>query len=175
MPLLWRLAAALLAISLSTQQGPPVSTGGSALVIHASAQTQNPDPNQDLFKTVESLDTRLFDAINHCEMQKVDTYWADDAIFLHDKAPPLVGRTAIVDSIKNNLCGKVVRELVPGTMEVHGLKDYGAVEIGVHRFLHPFAQDHGVVGEAKFIHLWQFKNGTWRITQVVSYDHHEAK
>jgi uncharacterized protein (TIGR02246 family) len=139
------------------------------------AQNQTPDPQKELFKTVQSLDTALFEAVNHCDMQKVDGYFADDAVFLHDKAPPLIGRKAIVESIKNNLCGKVVRELVPGTMEVQPLKDYGAVEIGVHRFLHPFSQDHGVVGEAKFIHLWQLKDGAWRITQVISYDHHEAK
>ena len=72
-------------------------------------------------------------------------------------------------------CGKVVRELAPGTLEVHLLKDYGAVEIGVHRFLHPFSQHHGVVGEAKFIHVWQLKGGAWRITQVISYDHRQAK
>jgi len=139
------------------------------------AQSQTPDPEKELFKTVESLDTGLFDAVNHCDMQKVDGYWADDAIFLHDRAPPLVGRKAIVESIKNNLCGKVVRELVPGSLEVQPLKDYGAVEIGVHRFLHPFAQDHGVVGEAKFIHLWQLKSGAWHITHVISYEHHQVK
>jgi hypothetical protein len=139
------------------------------------AQAQNPDPEKELFKTMQSLDASLFDAVNHCDMRKVESYWSDDAVFLHDKAPPLIGRSAIVDSIKNNLCGKVVRELVPGTLEVHSLKDYGAVEIGVHRFLHPYSQDHGVVGEAKFIHIWQLKSGAWHLTQVISYDHHEAK
>ena len=139
------------------------------------AQPQDPDPEKELVKTVQALDSGLFDAVNHCDMQKVESYWAVDAVFLHDKAPPLIGRGAIVDSIKNNLCGKVVRELVPGTLEVHSLKDYGAVEIGVHRFLHPFSQDHGVIGEAKFIHLWQLQDGRWRITQVISYDHQLAK
>ena len=144
-------------------------------IANVSAQTQTSDPEKELFRTVESLDTGLFDAVNRCDMQKVESYWADDAVFLHDKVPPMIGRAVIADSIKNNLCGKVVRELVPGTLEVHSLKDYGAVEIGVHRFLHPFSQDHGVVGEAKFIHVWQLKNGAWHITQVISYDHHEAK
>lgn len=144
-------------------------------ILGASARPQDSDPEKELFKTVQSLDTELFNAVNHCDIQKVDSYWADDAVFLHDKAPPTIGRAAIVDSIKKNVCGKFVRELVPGTLEVHSLKDYGAVEIGVHRFLHPFAQDHGVVGEAKFIHVWQLKDGKWRITQVISYDHHEAK
>ena len=87
--------------------------------INPSARAQSPDPEKDLFKTVESLDTGLFNALNHCDMQKLENYWADDAVFLHDKVPPLIGRAAIVDSVKNNLCGKVVRELVPGTLEVH--------------------------------------------------------
>jgi ketosteroid isomerase-like protein len=146
-----------------------------APIIGLTAQTQSSDADKALFKTVEALDTDLFNAVNHCDIEKVDSYWAENALFLHDKDAPTVGRAAIVASIKNNVCGKFIRELVPGTLEVHALKDYGAVEIGVHRFLHPFAQDHGVIGEAKFIHVWQFKEGKWRITQVISYDHHEAK
>jgi hypothetical protein len=49
------------------------------------------------------------------------------------------------------------------------------VEIGVHRFHHPGTQDHDVLGEAKFIHLWQYKDGAWKITRVISYDHGLAK
>ena len=52
---------------------------------------------------------------------------------------------------------------------------YGAVEIGVHRFYHPGAHDQDVVGEAKFVHLWQYKDGAWKITRVISYDHGLAK
>ena len=139
------------------------------------AQDQTANDERQLFKTVQALDSELFQAVNHCDMKKVESYWADDAVFLHDKAPPLVGRDAITTSIRTNLCGKVERELVPGTLEIHSLKDYGAVEMGVHRFLHPYAQDHGVVGEARFIHTWRLKDGVWQITQVISYDHHEAK
>jgi uncharacterized protein (TIGR02246 family) len=139
------------------------------------AQDQAANDDRQLFKTVQALDSELFQAVNHCDMKKVESYWADDAVFLHDKVPPLVGRDAIVTSIRKNLCGKVERELVLGTLEVHRLKDYGAVEIGVHRFLHPYTQDHGVVGEARFIHTWRFKDGVWQISQVISYDHHEAK
>lgn len=116
-------------------------------IANVSAQTQTSDPEKELFRTVESLDTGLFDAVNRCDMLKVESYWADDAVFLHDKVPPMIGRAVIVDTIKNNLCGTVLRELLPGTLEVHSLKDYGAVEIGVHRFLHPFSQDHGVIGQ----------------------------
>ncbi len=143
----------------------------------ANAQSPKPAPTtqEALYQTVAALDTKLFDAVNHCDMKTVESMWADDAEFYHDKDGLMVGRQNIVDAIKNNLCGKVNRELVPGTLEVYPLGSYGAVEIGVHRFYHPYAQDHGVVGEAKFIHIWQNKDGVWKITRVISYDHETAK
>ena len=141
----------------------------------ANAQSPKPAPTtQDaLYQTVAALDTKLFDAVNQCDMKTVDSMWADDAEFYHDKAGLMVGRQNIVDAIKNNLCGKVTRQLVPGTLEVYPLNDYGAVEIGVHRFYHP--DDKANVGEAKFIHVWQNKDGVWKITRVISYDHGAAK
>ena len=126
----------------------------------------------DLFQTISRLDKQVFDAIDRCDMKTERSFWAEDAEFYHDKNGLMVGGPQIVDAIKNNLCGKVKRELVPGTLEVYPLAGYGAVEIGVHRFLHPWEQDHGVVGEAKFIHIWQHKDGTWKITRVISIDHH---
>ena len=140
------------------------------------AVAQSAATTQDaLHQTVAALDTKLFDAVNHCDMKTVNSMWAEDAEFYHDKDGLMVGRQNIVDAIKNNLCGKVNRELVPGTLEVYPLGSYGAVEIGVHRFYHPYEQDHGVVGEAKFIHIWQNKDGVWKITRVISYDHETAK
>lgn len=80
-------------------------------------------------------------------------------------------RQSLVEAVKNNICGKVRRELIPGTLEVHPMEGYGAVEIGVHRFQHPNADKTQPVGEAKFMHLWQNQNGVWKITRVISYDH----
>jgi hypothetical protein len=133
-----------------------------------------------LFQTIAALDKQLFDAVDRCDMDKVASFWAEDVEFYHDKDGLTVGREKIVTSIKNNLCGKVKRQLVPGTLEVYPLNGYGAVEIGVHRFLHPWKQDHGVIGEAKFIHVWQNrglqnKDGQWKITRVISYDHGPVK
>ena len=136
---------------------------------------KEPAAPSELFQTISKLDKEVFDAIDRCDMQTEATFWSDDAEFYHDKSGLMVGRQAIVEAIKNNLCGKVKRELVPETLEVYPLEGYGAVEIGVHRFLHPWEQDHGVVGEAKFIHVWQHKDGTWKITRVISIDHHLAK
>jgi hypothetical protein len=28
------------------------------------------------------------------------------------------------------------------------------------------------MGEAKFIHIWQLKDGVWKVSRVISVDHH---
>ena len=130
---------------------------------------------QELTATVATLDKELFDAYNTCNLDKLGTLVTDDLEFYHDKTGLAVGKPVFLEAIKNNICGKVTRELVPGTLEVHPLKGYGALEMGTHRFLHPWTQDHGVVGEGKFITLWQYKDGAWKITRAISYDHEVAK
>lgn len=135
---------------------------------HTHAQSNaGSDP---LFKTIQSLDTRLFDAYNHCELATLSSLVADDLEFYHDITGFSAGRQTLVDGVKNNICGKVTRELVPGTLEVYPIANYGAVEIGVHRFHHPDNADN--IGEAKFIMLWQNKDGVWKITRAISFDHH---
>src|ERR1700674_2961661 len=136
--------------------GPLPAVLVAALLVAPLAQLQAQTKPDALFQTIQSLDTQLFDAYNHCDLEKFGSLLADDLEFYHDKTGLSRGRPALVEGIKNNICGKVTRELVPGTLEVYPIADYGAVEIGVHRFHHP--QDTGNVGEAKFIHLRQNKD-----------------
>ena len=63
----------------------------------------------------------------------------------------------------------MVRELVPGSLEVYPLPSYGAIQVGTHRFLHP--QEPGSIGQARFIHVWQKTDGAWKLRRVISYDH----
>ena len=133
------------------------------------------EANQTLLQTISAQDSVLFSAVNKCDIPTVESKFAENLEFYHDKHDPQYGRKAVVDSIKENLCGKVQRELVAGSLEVYPIQGYGAVEIGVHRFYHIGTQDRDVVGEAKFIHLWRLKDGAWQITRVISYDHAIAK
>jgi uncharacterized protein (TIGR02246 family) len=128
----------------------------------------------ELDKAIASLDAALFDSYNRCDLQKFATFFTDDVEFYHDQGGVTLGKEKLTESVKNNICGKVTRELVPGTLQVHPMKGYGAVEMGVHRFHHPGHEDTESVGEAQFIHLWQYKDGAWKITRVISYDHHAA-
>jgi len=135
------------------------------------AQAAQPSSRDALYQTIASLDSALFDAANRCDLEKLGTYFTDDLEFYHDQSGLSVGKQDFLNKSKNNICGKVIRELVPGSLEVYPLKGYGAVEIGVHRFHHPGKDDTMAVGEAKFIHLWQYKDGTWKISRVISYEH----
>ena len=137
----------------------------------AYMQAQRAPAPGALFQTIQSLDSQLFDAYNHCDLEKFGSLLADDLEFYHDKTGLSRGRQALVDGVKNNICGKVTRELVPGTLEVYPIASYGAVEIGIHRFHHPGHEKSASVGEAKFIHLWQNKDGVWKVTRVISFDH----
>lgn len=128
----------------------------------------------ELDKAIATLDAALFDSYNRCDLERFSSFFADDVEFYHDQGGVTLGRAALTDSIKKNICGKTTRELVPGTLQVHYMKGYGAVEMGVHRFHHPGHEDTEGVGEASFIHLWQYKDGAWKITRVISYDHHSA-
>jgi hypothetical protein len=128
----------------------------------------------ELDKAIASLDSALFDSYNRCDLQKFSSFFDENVEFYHDQGGVTLGRQKLTESVRNNICGKVTRELVPGTLQVHYMKGYGAVEMGVHRFHHPGHEDTEGVGEASFIHLWQYKDGAWKITRVISYDHHGA-
>jgi Domain of unknown function (DUF4440) len=115
-----------------------------------------------------------------CLIPTIAATWKNSAAFstktwssTTTKAESLWGGQALTDSIKKNICGgDVRRELVPGSLQIYYMKGYGAVEIGIHRFLHP--KSNGATGEGRFISLWQYKEGAWKITRAISYDHHLA-
>jgi hypothetical protein len=126
----------------------------------------------ELKKVIESLDAALFDSYNRCQIDKFSAFFSDDVEFYHDQGGMSVGKDSLTASLKNNICGKVTRELVSGSVQVYPMKGFGAVQIGTHRFHHPGHDDTEPVGEAKFIHLWRYKDGAWKITRVISFDHH---
>jgi hypothetical protein len=129
---------------------------------------------QELDSAITALDAALFDAYNRCDLEKFASFIDENVEFYHDQGGVTLGKVALTDSVKKNICGKVTRELVQGSLHIYFMKGYGALEVGVHRFHHPGHEDTEGVGEGKFIHLWQYKDGAWKITRVMSYDHHAA-
>ena len=145
-----------------------------AVPVEAQPQTSQtaPAPKDELFRTIAALDAEVFDAYNRCDLEKFGSFFTEELEFYHDNGG-MTNRTrqSLVESVKANICGKVYRVLVPESLEVHPLHGYGAVEIGIHRFYHPGRDSTESVGEAQFVHLWQEKDGVWKMTRVISYDH----
>jgi ketosteroid isomerase-like protein len=143
------------------------------LSVPCCVRAQQPIPaaeKEALTQTVAALDTKLFDAYNHCDLKTLGAMVSDDLEFYHDQTGLMVGKAPFLAAIQQNICGKVERTLVPGSLEVYPLKGYGAVEIGVHRF-HRLGHPEDIGGEAKFVTVWQNKDGVWKITRAISYDH----
>jgi hypothetical protein len=64
------------------------------------------------------------------------------------------------------------RELVPGTLKVYPLNNYGAVEIGVHRFYQLLpGKPEKLVEVSQFTHIWKKEESGWKLARVLSYDH----
>jgi Domain of unknown function (DUF4440) len=153
------LSVCLFSVPSSAQNVPPLEQ------IHNQAE---------LDRAGAALDGALFDSYNKCDLEKFASFFVDNVEFYHDQGGLTLGKAALTDSVKNNICGKVTRELVPGSLKVFHMKGYGMLETGVHRFHHPGHENTEGVGEGQFIHLWQYKDGAWKITRVISYDHHAA-
>ncbi|MBX7248737.1 MAG: nuclear transport factor 2 family protein [Caulobacteraceae bacterium] len=174
-----RLAAAvltttaILAVSLLTQ-------------LTARAQTEGAAPaSPELTATLEQRDAELFAAFfDRCDVAAVRAMVTDDMEFFHDKGGLV---TASGDAFAEDLrghCERVKtgvdfaarRELVPGSVRVYVLNNYGAMTMGEHRFyrLTPGKPDE-MTETGKFIIVWKNDGGVWKLARVVSYDHHLAR
>ena len=126
--------------------------------------------DQKLYDTIVHLDSLFFSAYNSCSIN-FDTYaafYSDSIEFYHDKGGLSTSKKDILEGTKKNVCGKVTRELIPGSIEVYPIKDFGAIEMGLHRF-HNNTEPAGTPARAgKFVIIWQYKNGEWKITKVIS-------
>jgi hypothetical protein len=157
------LTAAVLALALAA------SSSGAAEIRPLEAITSQ----AELDETVTALDAELFDAYNRCDLPAFRRLLAEDIEFYHDVGGATLGAEALTDSVRRNICGgDTVRELVSGSLKIYYMKGFGAVEIGEHRFLHP--KSHTPTGEGKFINLWRYDKGAWKITRAISFDHRAA-
>src|ERR1700756_4715212 len=116
-------------------------------VTRVKAQSATADA---LFLKIKSLDAKLFDAYNHCDLTTLGAMVSDDLEFYHDQTGLSVGKAPFLAAIKQNICGKVQRTLLTNTLEVYPLNGYGAVEIGIHRFHHP-GHPEDRMGDARFV------------------------
>jgi len=131
--------------------------------------------NRDLYTELAYRDSVVFANVYTCNTAKNETFFTDDIEFYHDKGGVTKSRKTLVEQLRNNFCGegktKLRRELVNGSMKVYPINKYGAVQLGEHRFYITENGKEALSGVAKFIHVWKYERGEWRISRVFSYDH----
>ena len=123
--------------------------------------------DQELYDTIVTMDKAYFDAYNSCDLATQTEMYSDDIEFYHDKGGVMTVKQDIIDALEKNICGKVTRELVEDSIEVYPIKDYGAVQMGYHKF-HNNQEPDAPSKPSKFIVLWQYQNIEWKITKVIS-------
>jgi hypothetical protein len=148
-------------------------TDNVTLPVKDSAENKYSPVSQELYNEIVHMDSVMFDAFNAHDLDKLKTTFSEDLEFYHDKGG-LANYNQTMESFqslfdKNQTTG-MRRDLIKGSLEVYPIKDYGAVEIGEHRFCHMEngKEDCGVF---KFVHTWQKKDGQWKVTRVISYGH----
>ena len=147
------------------------------LCIFSKAQSQNANEKkvasteQALFNKIAQLDSALFAAYNSQNLTLLKTYFTKDLEWYQDNGG-LMGYEKVFANFQEifNKDYELKRILVEGSLAVHPIQGFGAIEIGRHQFKH-IENGKLEVGTFKFLMIWKNENGTWKISRVVSYDH----
>ena len=131
--------------------------------------------SNQLYDTIAQLDSTLFDAFNRRDLSTLKSFFSEELEFYHDLGG-VTNYQQNMDAFQRTFLSdrKLRRELVKTSLEICQIKDFGAVETGVHRFyVTEKGQKEKLSSEAKFVHLWQKRNGEWKISRIISYAHRE--
>jgi hypothetical protein len=138
---------------------------------------------EKLTSTILQKDSLFWAAYNKCDMETFQQFFAKDVEFYHDKGGMTLGLEGITSNMKKNLCSsdsfRLRREAVEGSIKVFPMQSsgviYGAIVSGEHVFyVLEKDREERLDGLAKFTHLWLLKDGTWKMTRILSYDHGPA-
>jgi CubicO group peptidase (beta-lactamase class C family) len=142
------------------------------------------DRNSPLFIELRQQDSIFFErGFNQCDMAYLEQAVADDLKFYHDQSG-FQDRKAFLENTRKNICSnpakKPIRKVDEASLEVFPLynngKLYGAIQHGIHHFyIRETGKDDLWTGTARFSSVWLLEKGIWKLSEVLSYDHHEPR
>lgn len=173
-------SATICAYAADSATAPPPEPHAAEIRLTPGAAPAPPE----LVATLAEKDRQLFEAVFGCKLDLLASLVADDFEFVHDKWGLTADSGAkFMQSMRDNCKAQETgqnfrarRELVEGSMTVHMLNNYGAMQMGEHRFyaLQPGQPDR-LTETGKFIDLWRLVDGEWKLARVISYNHHLAE
>lgn len=113
------------------------------------------------------MDSIYFQAYNSCDMDTQERIYSVDLEFYHDLNGLRTSKDELLEAIKTKICGKITRELVEGSIEVYPIKDFGAVQFGLHKF-HNKQEPDATSKPSRFVIIWKLDDGNWKITRFIS-------
>jgi ketosteroid isomerase-like protein len=138
-----------------------------------------------LYEEILQADAEFFKAFfDTCDIEAVRRYVADDFEMFHDKGGRVSTSGAEFVKTTQEKCERQkqgidflsTRKLVPETMKVYPINNYGAIEVGTHRF---YAVKQGErdreTETGQFTMVWKEEGGQWRLARALSYDHQLAE
>lgn len=123
--------------------------------------------DSELYQTLLQLDATYFEAYNSCNLE-VQSQMMDNALeFYHDQGGLSTSKSELITAIKANICDRVTRQLVPESLEVYEIKDFGAVSIGYHRFFNKLEPD-APSKPSRFVTVWKKYPDRWTMYRIIS-------
>jgi len=138
----------------------------------ASAREKKPvTKSPALYEAIAAQDSMLFAAYNNQDIQSIKAFFAPGIEWFKDNNG-LLDYNTVVTNLEGLFSrdGKLTRTLLKNSLEIYPVKNYGAIETGVHRFRH-MENGKQIVGTFKFLMIWKKQDDKWLVTKVVSYDH----
>ena len=123
--------------------------------------------NQALYDSILAMDKKYFDAYNNCDLETQAKIYAEDLEFYHDLGGLETDKDKLIKALKDNICDKVTRQLVEGSMEVYPIASYGAVAEGYHTFFNKL-EPNAPQKPSKFITIWKNTEEGWKMSRIVS-------
>ncbi len=140
----------------------------SALMVFGfNAPTINRSSDKELHQTITKLDSIFFTAYNTCDLETQNELISEDLEFYHDQGGLNTSKAELMAAMETNICGKVTRELVPGSIEVSPIPGFGAVQLGMHKF-HNNQEPNAVSKPSRFVTIWKQTGDKWQMTRVIS-------
>ena len=145
--------------------------------------TFSQNQEEEVKKLIFQKDSLFWIDYNNCNVEGMSSVLTGDIEFYHDKGGPTFGRDSLIQTISKNLCGndnfRLRRVAVPGTVNVFVMNKnnvpYGAIISGQHVFyVNEKGKKEFLDGLARFAQLWILKDGSWKMSRILSYDHGEA-
>ena len=167
---MWRVRDVLLALVVLAF----VSSATVGLLAIGHSGVVSPASQADvaaLTTEIQKQDAAFFGAFNAHDLESMMAFFAADVEFYHDKD----GRVSF-DQLKAGFQTMfsrndgIRRDLVPGTLRVYPVPNYGAIATGTHKFCHVEGGKDDC-GAFQFVLVWQKQDGRWRVTRALSFDH----